>query len=127
MLYQTLQTWASLSTTIAILAKSAPSTLDTLNGLATARGNDPTFATTITSLTAAKQGMVTAAAPLSLARNALSIDLSAYQTVSSMTNYLTKSSASSTHQPILTAPVPLSLTSNTLSINLSACQPLYYS
>lgn len=43
-----------ISTAIANLVASSPATLDTLNELATALGNDPNFATTMTSSLAAK-------------------------------------------------------------------------
>jgi len=43
-----------LNTTVANLVNSAPSTLDTLNELATALGNDPNYATTITNALATK-------------------------------------------------------------------------
>jgi hypothetical protein len=45
---------AAISAAIAGVIASAPGTLDTLNELATALGNDPAFATTITALIAAK-------------------------------------------------------------------------
>jgi hypothetical protein len=53
---------ADISTAIANLVASAPSTLDTLNELAAALGNDPNFATTITTLigTKASQASLTA-------------------------------------------------------------------
>lgn len=46
---------AQIATAIANLLASAPSTLDTLNELAAALGNDPNFATTITTLIGTKQ------------------------------------------------------------------------
>ena len=46
---------AAIATAIANLVASSPATLDTLNELATALGNDPNFATTITNLIAGKQ------------------------------------------------------------------------
>lgn len=47
-------TMSALKTALASLVSSAPGTLDTLNELATALGNDPSFATTITNSLAAK-------------------------------------------------------------------------
>jgi hypothetical protein len=47
-------TAAELETRIAALVASAPATLDTLNELATALGNDPNFATTVTNALAGK-------------------------------------------------------------------------
>lgn len=52
--YNKSQTDTNISNAIAGLVNSAPSTLDTLNELATALGNDPNFATTITTLIGTK-------------------------------------------------------------------------
>lgn len=49
-----LATTAFVSAAIAALVASSPSTLDTLNEIATALGNDPNFATTITTLIGTK-------------------------------------------------------------------------
>jgi hypothetical protein len=49
-----LSTTAFVKAVVAALVNSSPSTLDTLNELATALGNDPNFATTMTSALAAK-------------------------------------------------------------------------
>lgn len=46
---------AAISAAIAALVASSPSTLDTLNELATALGDDPNFATTMTTALAGKQ------------------------------------------------------------------------
>ncbi|MBU2701188.1 hypothetical protein Ga0466249_002302 [Sporomusaceae bacterium BoRhaA] len=51
-------TLQQLNDKIAALVNSAPATLDTLNELATALGDDPNFATTITNLIAAKAPLV---------------------------------------------------------------------
>ncbi|MCW3837797.1 hypothetical protein ACFQ1E_17265 [Sphingomonas canadensis] len=54
----TLRTWLASAMATYIIAKivdSAPSTLDTLNELAAALGDDPNFATTMTSALAGKQ------------------------------------------------------------------------
>ena len=48
------ETDTQISTAIANLVNTAPSTLDTLNEIAVALGNDPNFSTTITNLIAAK-------------------------------------------------------------------------
>ena len=53
-------TIAFVSTAIANLVASSPSTLDTLNELATALGNDPNFATTITTLIGTKESAILA-------------------------------------------------------------------
>lgn len=61
---------------IAALVASSPATLDTLNELATALGNDPNFATTITTALAGKQPLdatLTALAAANWAANALPI------------------------------------------------------
>jgi len=66
-------TFGQLATAvIAQVVASAPSTLDTLNELATALGNDPNFATTMTTALAGKQplhAILTALAGLTLANN----------------------------------------------------------
>lgn len=49
-----------VDTAIANLVESAPETLDTLNELAAALGNDPNFATTITNQIAGKENAITA-------------------------------------------------------------------
>jgi hypothetical protein len=46
---------ANITTAIANLVGSSPATLDTLNELASALGNDPNFATTVTNLIATKE------------------------------------------------------------------------
>lgn len=50
-----------VKTAISSLVASAPATLDTLNELATALGNDPSFATTVTNSIATKLSIATAA------------------------------------------------------------------
>lgn len=52
--YTTAQTDTAISTAIANLVDTAPSTLNTLNELAAALGDDPNFATTVTDSIAAK-------------------------------------------------------------------------
>jgi hypothetical protein len=52
--YTKTETGTQISNAISSLVNSAPSTLDTLNELATALGNDPNFATTITASIGAK-------------------------------------------------------------------------
>jgi hypothetical protein len=49
-----------VDTAIANLVSSAPSTLDTLNELAAALGNDPNFATTVTNMIAGKENAIVA-------------------------------------------------------------------
>lgn len=52
------QTLTEVNALIAALAESAPETLDTLKEIATALGNDPNFATTMTSLLATKEALI---------------------------------------------------------------------
>lgn len=54
------QTSAQVDAKISALVASAPATLDTLNELATALGNDPNFATTVTNSIATKEPAITA-------------------------------------------------------------------
>lgn len=49
-----------VNTQISNLVNSAPGTLDTLNELAAALGNDPNFATTVTNMIAGKEPVITA-------------------------------------------------------------------
>lgn len=49
---------SAASTAAAALVDSAPSTLDTLNELAAALGDDPNFATTVTNSIASKQSLI---------------------------------------------------------------------
>jgi predicted RecA/RadA family phage recombinase len=53
--YSTTQTDSAISAAVAALVDSSPGTLDTLNELAAALGDDPNFATTITNSLANKQ------------------------------------------------------------------------
>jgi hypothetical protein len=89
---------------IAAIVNSAPSTLDTLNEIATALGNDASFATTITSSLAEKLS-ISSASTLYLTQ------------ASASSTYLTNASASSTYQPVdgdLTAIAALSGTNGFL-------------
>ena len=72
-------TIAYVATAVTNLVNSAPTTLDTLRELAAALGDDPSFSTTIAALIASKQGSLSVKAPLILASNILSINLSGYQ------------------------------------------------
>ncbi len=67
-------TTAFVKAVVAALVNSSPATLDTLNELATALGNDPNFATTITTALSGKQPLdatLTALASLATAANKL--------------------------------------------------------
>ena len=70
---------------IANTVSNAHASLNTLAEIATAINNDPVFATTITTLTGAKQSKITATLPLALsASNVLTIDLSNYATLTNL-------------------------------------------
>lgn len=56
--YNKSQTDSNISNAIANLVSSAPTTLDTLNELAAALGNDPNFATTVTNLIGTKANLI---------------------------------------------------------------------
>lgn len=67
------------------LIGSSPSTLDTLNELAAALGNDPNFATTLTNQIAAKQDKLTAGTNITISNNVISAAASANNYLSSVT------------------------------------------
>ena len=70
-----------LTSAIANLIDSSPSTLDTLKELSAAINNDSNFSTTVITLISQKQDKIlTISYPLSLSDNILSIDLSNYPT-----------------------------------------------
>ena len=58
--WRSLATDANVTTEVAALVDSAPATLDTLNELAAALGDDPNFATTMTTSLAGKEPTITA-------------------------------------------------------------------
>lgn len=67
------------------LIGSSPSTLDTLNELAAALGNDPNFATTLTNQIAAKQDKLTAGTNITISGNVISAAASANNYLTSVT------------------------------------------
>jgi hypothetical protein len=97
-------------TAIEGLINNSPQALDTLNELASALGNDPNFATTITNNLASKANqtdLTTTNNNLTTLSNNLTNNYlttsnasSTYQTISGMSSYLTTSSASSIYQTI---------------------------
>ena len=101
----TYATQSYVTTAVANLVASAPSTLDTLNELATALGNDANFATTITTSIATKQPQLNGTGFVKISGTTISYDNS---------TYLTTGSASSTYQTILTNPVTGTGTTNYL-------------
>lgn len=103
----TLALTTDISTAISNLVNSAPSTLDTLNELAIALGNDANFATTITTALGNKLDSSTAASTYLTQASASSTYLtqtsasSTYLTqANASSTYLTQSNASSTYAPI---------------------------
>ena len=87
----TYATQSYVTTAVANLVNSAPSTLDTLNELATALGNDANFATTITTSIGTKQAQLNGTGFVKISGTTISYDNSAY---------LTTASASSTYLPL---------------------------
>jgi hypothetical protein len=109
----TYATQSYVTTAVANLVNSAPSTLDTLNELATALGNDANFATTITTSIGTKQPQLNGTGFVKISGTTVSYDNS---------TYLTTSSASSTYLPLTggTLTGALSGTSATFSSSVQA-------
>jgi hypothetical protein len=84
-------TQSYVTTAISNLVASAPSTLDTLNELATALGNDANFATTIATSIGTKQSQLNGTGFVKITGTTVLYDNS---------TYLTTSSASSTYLPL---------------------------
>jgi trimeric autotransporter adhesin len=70
------------------LVDAAPGTLDTLNELASALGDDPNFATTVASSIGAKQDQLVAGDSVTLTGATISVDLSGYTTLTHLANTL---------------------------------------
>lgn len=102
----TYATQTYVGTQIANLVASAPATLDTLNELATALGNDPNFATTVATSIGTKQAQLNGTGFVKVIGTTVSYDNS---------TYLTTSSAASTYQTILTNPITGTGTTQTLA------------
>lgn len=71
-------TQSYVTTAIANLVASAPSTLDTLNELATALGNDPNFATTVATSIGTKQAQLNGTGFVKVSGTTVSYDNSTY-------------------------------------------------
>ena len=102
----TYATQSYVTTAVANLVNAAPSTLDTLNELATALGNDANFATTITTSIGTKQAQLNGTGFVKISGTTISYDNS---------TYLTTSSASSTYVPYTGASADLVLGANNFS------------
>ena len=76
----TYATQSYVTTAVANLVNSAPSTLDTLNELATALGNDANFATTITTSIGTKQAQLNGTGFVKISGTTISYDNSIYLT-----------------------------------------------
>ena len=74
----TYATQSYVTTAVANLVNAAPSTLDTLNELATALGNDANFATTITTSIATKQPQLSGTGFVKISGTTISYDNSTY-------------------------------------------------
>ena len=86
------------------LIGSAPASLDALNELANALGNDPNFAGTVTNLIGTKQPQLNGSGFVKISGTTISYDNSTYLTTSiAAGTYLTKSQASSTYLTITNA------------------------
>jgi hypothetical protein len=80
------------------LVDAAPGTLDTLNELAAALGDDANFATTVTHSIAAKQNQLTAGSNVTITTaSTISVDLSSYATANTLNNYVLTTTADSTY------------------------------
>ena len=95
------QTEAQVAAKVSALVDSAPETLDTLNELAAALGNDPNFATTVANQIGTKLSTsVYSADKATFALKTEIPDVSKFITDTEVSNiYLTKTDASNTYQP----------------------------
>ena len=107
----TYATQSYVATAVSNLVNAAPTTLDTLNELATALGNDANFATTVTTSIGTKQPQLNGTGFVKISGTTISYDNS---------TYLTTASASSTYLPLAggTLTGALSGTSATFSSSL---------
>ena len=114
----TYATQSYVTTAVANLVNSAPSTLDTLNELATALGNDANFATTIATSLAGKQSTLTFTGPLVNTSGTVSISQSSGSTNGFLSN--TDWTIFNSKQSALTFSGPLVNTTDTISITQSS-------
>lgn len=85
-------TQSYVATAVSNLVNAAPSTLDTLNELAAALGNDANFATTVTTSIATKQAQLNGTGFVKVSGTTVSYDNSTYlTTTSASSNYVTLS------------------------------------
>ena len=104
----TYATQTYVTTAISNLVASAPSTLDTLNELATALGNDANFATTVATSIGTKQAQLNGTGFVKVTGTTVSYDNS---------TYLTTSTAGTTYVPYTGATADLVLAANKLKAN----------
>ena len=102
----TYATQSYVTTAIANLVDASPVTLDTLNELAAALGDDPNFATTVATSIGTKQAQLNGTGFVKVSGTTVSYDNS---------TYLTTSSASSTYVPYTGASADLVLGANNFS------------
>jgi hypothetical protein len=103
----TYATESYVTTAVANLVDAAPATLDTLNELAAALGDDPNFATTIATSIGTKQPQLNGTGFVKISGTTISYDNS---------TYLTTASASSTYVPYTGATANVALGSYNLSL-----------
>ena len=84
----TYATQSYVTTAVANLVNSAPSTLDTLNELATALGNDANFATTITTSIGTKQPQLNGTGFVKISGTTISYDNSTYYLASNPSAFI---------------------------------------
>jgi hypothetical protein len=97
---QLVATQSYVSTAITNLVNSAPSTLDTLNELASALGNDANFATTVATSIGTKQAQLNGTGFVKISGTTISYDNSTYLTTATASStYLTTTTAGTTYVP----------------------------
>lgn len=107
----TYATQSYVTTAVSNLVNAAPSTLDTLNELATALGNDANFSTTVTTSIATKQPQLSGTGFVKISGTTISYDNSTYYLASNPNSYITLASLS------VTAPLTYNNATGALNIN----------